>query len=97
MCEQIVNGRFRRILVSIYMYETHPTLDFSAVLWYHNRVKLGCNATVPHGFDSVFPPFEAAVLPDRNRVTVRRRAPLAIRKPEKILPVLPHMCLAVFG
>ena len=34
------------------MYETHSTLDFFGILWYHKRVKLGCFATVPHGFDS---------------------------------------------
>ena len=35
------------------MYETNAGLDFFTFLWYHKRVKLGCNATVPHGFDSV--------------------------------------------
>ena len=33
------------------MYETDRPLDFSGILWYHKRVKLGCYATVPHGFD----------------------------------------------
>ena len=35
------------------MYETKRPLDFLRILWYHKRVKLGCYATVLHGFDSM--------------------------------------------
>ena len=34
------------------MYRTGRALDFLGILWYHMGVKLGCFATVPHGFDS---------------------------------------------
>ena len=53
MYEQTVNWRFRRFLLSIYKERELFALDFSGILWYHKRVKLGCFATVPHGFDSV--------------------------------------------
>ena len=54
MYEQTVNWRFRRFLLSIYKERELFALDFSAILWYHKRVKLGCYATASHGFDSVF-------------------------------------------
>ena len=38
------------------MYETDRPLDFLGILWYYKRVKLGCNATVPHGFDRLIVP-----------------------------------------
>ena len=34
------------------MYRIGRALDFLGILWYHMGVKLGCFATVPHGFDS---------------------------------------------
>ena len=73
MCEQTVNGRFRRFLLSIYMGGAIFALDFSGLLWYHIGVKLGCYATASHGFDLVFPELPRGRRRGRDRVTVRGR------------------------
>ena len=69
MCEQTVNVRFERFCLPLYMYEKRVALDFWGILWYHIRVKLGCFATVPHGFDSVSSARDRENRYGRNRVT----------------------------
>ena len=51
------------------MYEIGSPLDFLGILWYHKRVKLGCYATAPHGFDSGFRAVWGRPAPRRDRVT----------------------------
>ena len=97
MCEQTVNRRFCRFLSSIYMGSTTSSLDFLGVLWYHMEVKLGCYATASHGFDSVFCALRAGKPKGCYGVAARRFFLLQRRKTERILSVLPHMRLAVFG
>ena len=49
------------------MYGTDRPLDFSGILWYHKRVKLGCYATVPLGFDpTVFTRNRGSPLPKKG-------------------------------
>ena len=76
MCEQTVNGRFRRFLLSIYMGKMVFALDFSGILWYHMGVKLGCYATASHGFDLVFRAFPRGWLCGRDRVAANGRSAL---------------------
>ena len=71
MYEQTVNWRFRRFLLSIYKERELFALDFSGILWYHKRVKLGCYATASHGFDSLFCALTGGKLRGRDRVAAR--------------------------
>ena len=44
----------------------NTSLDFFAILWYYRHVKLGCYATIPHGFDRrLMPRNRGSPLPKR--------------------------------
>ena len=78
------------------MYETELTLDFFGILWYHKRVKLGCNATVPHGFDRLISGRNRGS-PLPHRVTGTGSSCFEKESPTEFCLFCLSMRLAVFG